>query len=285
MTETADRTVTPAREPGSPELITPRPPKARTRRPGVSLALRALGPLALFTLWWAGCARGWIRPDVLASPGAVGSAFGELWEGGQLQDALRVSLTRAGLGLALGVSAGLVLGVVSGLTRLGEELVDSSVQMLRAVPFLSLVPLFIVWFGIAEASKILLIAVAVSFPTYVNVHSGVRNVDRKVVEAARTFGLSGPRLVWEVILPGALSSILAGARLALTISVIALIAAEEINATAGLGYLMNQARDYVRTDILVVCIILYALLGLTADLLVRLVERLVMPWRRQVAVR
>ncbi|GAB2855970.1 ABC transporter permease [Actinocorallia aurea] len=266
-------------------LVAPEPPKARTRPPGLSLALRTLGPIALFTLWWVGSARGWIRPDVLASPGDVGAAFGELWGDGQLQEALRVSLTRAGLGLALGISAGLVLGVVSGLTRLGEELVDSSVQMLRAVPFLSLVPLFIVWFGIAEASKVLLIAVAVSFPTYVNVHSGVRNVDRKVVEAARTFGLSGPRLVFEVILPGALSSILAGARLALTISVIALIAAEEINATAGVGHLMNQALNYVRTDILVVCIIVYAALGLSADLLVRVVERLIMPWRRQVAVR
>ncbi|ROO87012.1 sulfonate transport system permease protein [Actinocorallia herbida] len=280
MTTTTTKTA-----PGIAGLVAPDPPKARTRRPGLSLALRTLGPIALFALWWTGSARGWIRPDVLASPGDVGGAFGELWGDGQLQDALRVSLTRAGLGLSLGISAGLVLGVISGLTRLGEELVDSSVQMLRAVPFLSLVPLFIVWFGIDESSKILLIAVAVSFPTYVNVHSGVRNVDRKVVEAARTFGLSGPRLVFEVILPGALSSILAGARLALTISVIALIAAEEINATAGLGHLMNQALNYVRTDILVVCIILYAVLGLTADLLVRLVERLIMPWRRQVAVR
>lgn len=267
------------------DLVAPSPPRARTRRPSTSLMLRTLGPAALLALWWIGCARGWIRPDVLASPGEVGRAFGELWDNGQLQDALRVSLTRAGLGLAVGVSAGLTLGVVSGLTRLGEELVDSSVQMLRAVPFLALVPLFIVWFGISESSKILLIAVAVSFPTYVNVHSGVRNVDRKVVEAARTFGLGGPRLVLEVILPGALSSILAGLRLALTISVIALIAAEEINSTAGLGYLMNQARDFVRTDVLVVCIILYAALGLAADLLVRLIERLVMPWRRQVAVR
>ncbi|MEU6411823.1 ABC transporter permease subunit [Microbispora sp. NPDC046933] len=271
-------------EPAS-HLIRPRPPRRARRHPAASLALRVVGPVALVAAWQIGAASGLLTPDVLAGPGTVLTTFGDLWSDGQLQEALRVSLARAGLGFVLGGSAGLLIGVLSGLTRLGEELFDSSMQMLRAVPFLSLVPLFMVWFGIEEASKILLIAVACTFPMYINVSSGVRNVDRKVVEAARSFGLGRLRLVREVVLPGALPSLFAGLRLSATLSVIALIAAEEINVTSGLGYLMNTARDYLRTDVLALCVILYALVGLLADLALRVIERLAMPWRRAVAVR
>lgn len=266
-------------------LVSPAPPRGAHRPPGASLALRVLGPVALLALWQASTASGLVTPDVLAGPREVISTFADLWADGQLQEALRVSLTRAGLGLAVGGSAGLVIGVLAGLTRLGEELLDSSMQALRAVPFLALVPLFVVWFGIEEASKILLIAVACTFPMYVNVSSGVRNVDRKIVEAARSFGLGRVRLVREVVVPGALPSLFAGLRLSTTLSVIALIAAEEINVTAGLGYLMNTAKDYMRTDVLALCVILYAMIGLTADLVLRLAERLAMPWRGVVAVR
>ncbi|SDG30427.1 sulfonate transport system permease protein [Sinosporangium album] len=269
----------------STALVRPEPPKRAKRGAATTLALRSLGPVVLAALWAAGTTSGWIRPDVLASPAQVAAAFGELYGDGQLQDALAVSLTRAGLGLALGATAGLLLGLVSGLLALGEDLIDPAVQMLRTIPFLSLVPLFIVWFGIGEASKVILIAVATSFPMYVNALSGTRGADRKQVEAARVFGVTGVRLVREVILPGALPSLLVGLRLSLTLSVIALIAAEEINSTAGLGYLMTQAREFVRTDILVVVILLYAVLGLLADLAVRVLERLLMPWRAGVAVR
>jgi sulfonate transport system permease protein len=266
-------------------LVTPRVRRAGPRHPAVTVALRALGPIALLVLWQVAAASGLLTKDVLAGPSAVLSTARDLWRDGQLQSALGVSLSRAGLGLFIGATAGLLIGVTTGLSRLGEELVDSSMQTLRAIPFLSLVSLFTVWFGIGEAPKIILIAVACTFPMYVNVSSGIRNVDRKTVEAARTFGLSGPRLVWQVVLPGALPSVFAGLRLAATLSVIALLAAEEINVTSGLGYLMNEAQNYLRTDVLALCVILYALVGLTADLVIRLVERLVMPWRRVVAVR
>ncbi|MFG3530224.1 ABC transporter permease [Streptomyces sp. NPDC047917] len=260
-------------------LVRPRPQRRGARGRTRSTTVRTLGPLTLLLLWWAASATGVLTPDVLASPGEVLRAVGELWGNGQLPDALTTSLTRSGLGLLVGLTAGLVLGVTTGFTRLGDELLDSSIQTLRTIPFLSLVPLFMVWFGINETAKILLIAVATTFPMYVSTSSGVRNTDPGLIEAMRSFGMGRFALVREVVLPGALPSLLAGLRLSMTLSVIALIAAEEINATAGIGYLMSQAQSYARTDILAVCILVYGLLGLTADMVVRLLERVLMPWR------
>ncbi|MFJ2089308.1 ABC transporter permease [Streptomyces sp. NPDC087901] len=262
-----------------PGLVRPRPQLRRARSRGYALGVRTIGPALLLALWWVASATGLLTPDVLASPGEVLRAVGELWGNGQLPDALTTSLTRSGLGLLIGLAAGLTLGITTGFTRLGDELLDSSLQTLRTIPFLSLVPLFMVWFGINETAKILLIAVATTFPMYVSTSSGVRNTDPKLIEAMRSFGMGRLALVREVVLPGALPSLLAGLRLSMTLSVIALIAAEEINATAGIGYLMSQAQSYARTDILAVCILVYGLLGLAADILVRLLERLLMPWR------
>ncbi|MFF8690755.1 ABC transporter permease [Streptomyces sp. NPDC015144] len=269
-----------------PGLVRPRPPRHRARSRGYAATVRALGPVALLVLWWTASATGALTPDVLASPADVVRAVGELWADGQLPDALTTSLTRSGIGLLIGLTAGLVLGITTGFTRLGDELLDSSLQTLRTIPFLSLVPLFMVWFGINETAKILLIAVATTFPMYVSTSGGVRDTDPKLVEAMRSFGMGRLALVREVVLPGALPSLLAGLRLSMTLSVIALIAAEEINATAGIGYLMSQAQSYARTDVLAVCILVYGLLGLAADIAVRLLERVLMPWRtRQGATR
>ncbi|MGP3634799.1 ABC transporter permease [Streptomyces sp. 24-1644] len=263
-------------------LVTPRPQLRRARSRGYAVTVRALGPVVLLVLWWGASATGLLTADVLASPAEVLRAVGELWGNGQLPDALTTSLTRSGLGLLIGLAAGLTLGITTGFTRLGDELLDSSLQTLRTIPFLSLVPLFMVWFGINETAKILLIAVATTFPMYVSTSSGVRNTDPKLVEAMRSFGMGRLGIIREVVLPGALPSLLAGLRLSMTLSVIALIAAEEINATAGIGYLMSQAQSYARTDVLAVCILVYGLLGLTADIVVRLLERVIMPWRTPV---
>ena len=262
-----------------PGLVTPRPQLARPRRAAVSITLRVAGPIALLVAWWAASASGALNPAVLASPQQVASAAWQLWQSGQLQSAVGVSVLRAATGLVFGVSAGLVLGVITGFSRLGEELLDSPLQLLRALPFLSLVPLFMVWFGIGEEARVILIAVATSFPMYVSTAGGVRAVDPKLVEAMRTFGLSRWALVREVVLPAAMPSLLSGLRLSMTLSVIALIAAEEINTTNGIGFLMAQAQTYSRTDILTVCVLLYGLLGLCVDLIVRGAERLLMPWR------
>jgi sulfonate transport system permease protein len=262
-----------------PGLVTPQPQLLRPRRAGVSITLRVAGPIALLVAWWAASASGALNPAVLASPQQVGSAAWQLWQSGQLQSAVGVSVLRAATGLVFGVSAGLALGVITGFSRLGEELLDSPLQLLRALPFLSLVPLFMVWFGIGEEARVVLIAVATSFPMYVSTAGGVRAVDPRLVEAMRTFGLSRWALVREVVLPAAMPSLLSGLRLSMTLSVIALIAAEEINTTNGIGFLMAQAQTYSRTDILTVCVLLYGLLGLCVDLIVRGAERLLMPWR------
>ncbi len=256
------------------------------RRPkGLSLAVRVSVPALLFLAWWLGSSFGFIPGAVLASPKDVALAFVELEQTGQLREFLLASVSRAGLGVSLGVSVGLLLGAISGLTALGEELVDPTLQMLRAVPFLAVVPLFISWFGIDEKFKILLIGAASAFPMYAYSYLGVRSVDKKVVEAARGFGLRGWRLLLQVVLPSALPNLLMALRICLAISVVGLIAAEQVGTTKGIGYLVLLAKQYYRQDYMVLCIVLYAVLGLFFDLFIRLLERYTMPWRRHSTVR
>jgi len=247
--------------------------------------MRAISPLALLGVW-AWLAHSSVLPaNTLPSPWAVVQQFRVLFTQQDLLGQLGVSLWLALRGLLIGVSLGLVLGVSAGLWRLGEELLDAPLQMLRTIPFLALTPLFIVWFGIGTAPKLILIALATTFPMYLNTSAGVRNVDRKVVEAARSYSLRGPKLIGQVVFPLALPSVLTGLRFSLTISVLALVAAEQINATAGLGYLMSQAESFQQTSTLFCCVLLYAALGLGADVLVRVIEKRALPWRASVAVR
>jgi sulfonate transport system permease protein len=266
-------------------LETPPMLGARRRDPALSLAVRVSVPLLLLAAWWYGSSSGRIPADVLAGPGAVAGAFGELVSTGQLADFLLASARRAALGVLAGAGLGLVLGVAAGLSALGEELIDPTLQMKRAVPFLALVPLFISWFGVGETFKIVLIAVATLAPVYAYTYLGVRSVDRKVVEAARGFGLRGPRLAAAVVVPSALPSILMALRIGLSVSLTGLIAAEQIGATEGIGYLVTLAQQYYRNDYMVLCILIYALLGLVIDLAIRGLERFAMPWRGQVAAR
>jgi sulfonate transport system permease protein len=265
-------------------LVRLEPTPSRERNCAVSIMLRALGPLLLLAFWWIGASTGFLAGQ-LSSPSRVLDTFADLWQHQQLLHQVTTSLRRALTGAAIGVSIGLVLGAIAGLWRIGEELLDSSLQMLRTIPFLALVPLFIVWLGIGETPKIVLIAMATVFPMYLNTYNGVRSVDRKVLEGMRSFGVTGWRLVRDVVFPLALPSILTGLRFALGVSVLALIAAEQINSSAGLGYLMLQAQNYQQGDVLVVCIIIYAALGLLADILVRVLERFTMPWRSSVSTR
>jgi sulfonate transport system permease protein len=258
-------------------------PVQRSRR--VSLAIRVSIPALLLLSWWWGSSFGYIPSAVLASPKEVALAFLELEQSGQLREFLLASLGRAGAGVGIGVSVGLTLGAVSGLTMIGEELFDPTLQMLRAVPFLAVVPLFISWFGIDEQFKVLLIGAASAFPMYAYTFLGVRSVDKKVIEAARSFGLRGPRLLVQVILPSALPSLLMALRICLAISVVGLIAAEQVGTTKGIGYLVLLAKQYYRQDYMVLCIVLYAVLGLCFDLLIRSLERYTMPWRRHSTVR
>lgn len=261
-----------------PESVLVRP-EAEARRSLPRPLRRAIGPVLLVALWHGLSVTGLLPPAVLAGPATVLSSASALWSSGELQAAILASLVRVASGLAIGGTVGVALAVLSGLFRLGEDLIDSTVQMLRTVPHIALIPLFIIWFGIGEAPKIALIALATAFPLYLNVYAGIRNVDQTLVEAARTLGLSRPALIRHVILPGALPSALVGLRYSLGVAWLALVFGEQVNATAGIGYLMNNAREFFQTDVIVVCLVVYALLGLLVDLTVRLLERVLLAWR------
>lgn len=221
----------------------------------------------------------WLAVDAyLPSPEGVVMAFWTLSASGELWQHLAISSWRALIGFSIGGSLGLILGLISGLSRWGERLLDTSIQMLRNVPHLALIPLVILWFGIDESAKIFLVALGTLFPIYINTWHGIRNIDRGLVEMARSYGLSGIPLFIHVILPGALPSIMVGVRFALGLMWLTLIVAETISANSGIGYLAMNAREFLQTDVVVVAIILYALLGKLADVSAQLLERLWLRW-------
>lgn len=240
---------------------------------------RWLSPLLLLAVLEIGSRTGVIPERTLAAPSKVLATLYGMLVSGELAANLWVSFLRIAAGLAIGVTTGVVLALVAGLSRQGEVAVDPLMQIKRTIPTLALTPLFIVWFGIGETPKIALIAFASIFPVYLNLYSGIRGTDLRLLEGARSLGLSRAAQVWHVILPGALPSLLVGLRYSLSISVLVLVVAEQINASAGLGYLINNARDFMRTDIILVCLMIYAALGLAADGLVRAIERRALVWR------
>ncbi|OBZ94737.1 ABC transporter permease [Pararhizobium polonicum] len=240
---------------------------------------RTSGPVALVLLWHILSVTGVLPSEVLAGPSTVLSSAATLIETGELQEAMWVSLSRALTGLAIGGSIGVTLAVIAGLFRLGEDLVDATMQMMRTVPNVALIPLLIIWFGIGEAPKIALIALGTAFPLYLNVYAGIRNVDQSLIEVGRTLGLSRLAMIVNVVLPGALPSALVGLRYSLGIAWLALVFGEQINATAGIGYLMANAREFFQTDVIVVCLVVYALLGLGVDFTVRTLEKVFLSWR------
>ncbi len=240
---------------------------------------KLISPIALVALWQALSGTGVLSDDTLASPATVLATGVDLFAEGRLQEAIAVSLQRVGAGLVIGVVAATLLATLSGLFRRGEDLIDAPMQMLRTVPVIGLIPLLIIWFGIGEEPKIVLIALAVTFPLYMNIYGGIRNVDAGLVEAAKTLGLGQLAQVRHVILPAAMPNALVGLRYALGSAWLALVFGETINASAGIGYEMNTAREFFQTDVIVVCLVLYALLGLVADFIVRGLERVVLAWR------
>jgi sulfonate transport system permease protein len=245
-------------------------------------ALRLLVPALVLLVWQLGSTFGLISPRKLAPPIFVVQAAAELLVSGDLQRALAVSLLRAGTGLLWGISIGLVVGITAGLPRLGDQLFDSSLQMIRTIPFIALIPLFIVWFGIDDLPKIILVGVACIFPVYLNTYAGVRNVDPRLIEVGKTFGLNRLAIILQIILPNALPGVLIGIRYAMGTSLLALVAAEQINAAAGLGYLIMNASNEIRTDIVIVGVLIYAALGLSVDMIIRGVEAVLLPWRKTV---
>lgn len=232
---------TPTRPAGREAAESPRRRRRLGPGPAIPFGL-ALGPALLLAVWTAGSALGWIDPRVLPAPWTVVEAFRTLIAEGRLQDHLATSAGRAFLGLAIGVAVGLVLALVSGLSRLGEALVDGLVQINRAVPTLALIPLLILWFGIGEFMKVATIVLAVIIPIYIHTHNGLRSIDGRYVELAETLRMSRKDFVLQVVLPGSLPGFLLGLRFAVTLCWVSLVVVEQINASSGLGYMIDLAR-------------------------------------------
>ncbi|MFB4319435.1 ABC transporter permease [Actinomadura sp. 21ATH] len=249
------------------------------RPPRAALA-RAVSPLALLALWQLASSTGLLPERLLPAPTTVAATGAELVRDGTLLDAIGVSVQRAVLGFLIGAAAGVGLALVAGLSRLGENAADPIMQMLRALPHFGLIPLFILWFGIGEAPKVALVALGVAFPLYLNTFAGIRGVDGKLAEVAQTLRLGRPALIRHVVLPGALPQALVGLRQSLGAAWLALIVAEQVNAASGLGFMINNAREFLRTDIVVLGLVVYAALGLLTDALVRLLERRALSWRK-----
>jgi sulfonate transport system permease protein len=226
-----------------------------------------------------GSSFGWIPARIIPPPLAVLLAARDLLVSGALIHHLSVSLLRVVVGLAVAIATGSVLAIMSGLSRLGEDLVDPTLQMARTLPFLALVPLFILWFGIGETPKVALVALGATFPIYLNLFAGIRGADPKLVEVAATLGLSRLQLIRHVILPASLPNFLTGLRYAIGIAWLSLVVGEQINASSGIGYLMMDARDFLRTDIIMVGLGVYALAGLASDQAVRALEHSALAWR------
>ncbi|MBB3452914.1 sulfonate transport system permease protein [Rhizobium sp. BK313] len=252
----------------------------KSARPVVSPErfLPFLLPLVVIAIWQLGSSVGWISTRIMPSPAAVVVAFWQTTVSGQLPHNILVSAGRAFAGLLVGGSVGFLLGIANGVSRLSEQLTDTTLQMLRTIPHLAMVPLVILWFGIGEESKLFLTALGVLFPIYLNTYHGVRNVDRGLIEMGRVYGMSGWTLFKKVIFPGALPSILVGLRFALGIMWLTLIVAESIAASSGIGYMANNAREFGMTDVVVLTLVIYAVLGKLADVVARTLERRALRW-------
>jgi sulfonate transport system permease protein len=254
-----------------------------TRR-GTAL-LRLISPVAVLVVWQLVSQFGLISEQKLPSPTHVWSTAVSLVTQnspayGTLQDAMFVSLQRVAIGFAVGASIGLLLAVVAGLSRLGETAVDPLMQMFRTLPLFGLIPVFIVWFGIDDTPKIILIAIGAAIPLYLNAFAGIRNVDPKLHELSRVLRLSRRELITKIVLPGAMPQILVGIRQSLGVAWLALVVAEQINTNAGLGFMMSQATQFLRLDVIIVALLVYCVLGLLTDWLVRVLERRALSWRR-----
>jgi sulfonate transport system permease protein len=237
-----------------------------------------IAPVTVVIVWEILARAGWISPQVLPAPDKIIATAIKLTTTGGLLNDLGVSLLRAAAGFAIGGGVGFVLGIMVGFSRIAEAAIDRSVQMIRAIPFLAVLPLVIVWLGVGEAEKIFLVALGVSFPIYINTTLGIRQVDPKLIELGRVQGLGRLELIRRIVLPGALPSILTGVRYALATAWLALVVAETIGAQSGLGFLAMDAREFLRTDVIVLTIVIYALIGVAADAIARLLERRLLAW-------
>lgn len=250
----------------------------RSGKPAIIL-LGAILPVLLLGGWQLAGSQGWISTLLFPTPLTIGETFARLAASGELWSHLRVSIVRAALGFGLGAGLGLLFGLAVGLFRQTEKALDPSIQMIRMIPHLAVAPLFVLWFGIGEESKVLLIAKGAFFPLYINTFLGIRNADNKLFEVARVLGFSKFKQVIRLAIPAAMPNVLLGVRLSLGVAWLGLVVAELIASTSGIGYMMSDARQFGKTPAVFVGIIIFALVGMLADAVVRLLERRLLHWR------
>jgi sulfonate transport system permease protein len=264
------------------------PPPAAKRKRRLGLGQPApygwlLGPALLLVFWAVGSAVGFIDPRILPAPWVAVTTGAEMIEQGRLQANLAVSAWRAGQGLAYGVVIGVIVALISGLSLLGGYIFDGLVQLKRAIPTLALIPLFILWFGIGEGMKVIVISLSVFIPIYVHTHNALRAIDLKHVELAETLGLGRLAFIRHVVLPGALPGFMLGLRFGVMGTWLALVVVEQLNATSGIGYMINLARTYAQSDVILLGLVVYAILGVSSDAAVRFLEKKVLSWRKTLA--
>lgn len=254
--------------------------EAQAKRPGLArrLLLPWVLPLVMLGVWQYFSETGRLPAGILPAPSDVLRAAYQSAQRGELQRDILVSLRRVAIGFFTGATTGLLLGFLVGLSGLAHGLLDRSLQMVRTIPHLALVPLMILWFGIGEEPRVLLVALGSLFPVYINTMSGIRNVDPKLIELGRSYGLRTPALIATVVLPGALAPILTGVRYALGVAWLTLVVGETIASRDGIGYMVQNARELLRTDVILLAILLYAIAGWLADALTRRIEARLLRW-------
>ncbi|MCF8999592.1 aliphatic sulfonate ABC transporter permease SsuC [Acinetobacter nectaris] len=240
--------------------------------------LQWIVPVVLISAWQIASSKGILSAQILPAPSSVVTAFWHLLLSGELWRDVKVSAGRALLGLVVGGGLGFAFGLLNGSSKIASTLFDTTLQMVRNIPALALIPLVILWFGIDESAKLFLVAVGVFFPIYINTYHGIRSVDPQLIEMGKSYGLTRWQLYREIILPGAMPSILVGLRFALGLVWVLLIVAETISAQSGIGYMTMNAREFLQTDIVLVGILLYALLGKLADVFAQVLERYLLRW-------
>lgn len=249
------------------------------RRLGIGWGLGFALPFAIATAWEIAVRSGWANGRLLPPPSRIGGTLWELAESGELAMHAWATLWRVAAGFGLGAAVGTILGAASGANRTVRQLLDPTLQALRAIPSIAWVPLFILWLGIFEASKVALIAVGVFFPVYLGVAAALASVDRKIIEVGRVFRLSRLAMIRRVTLPAILPAWITALRTGLGLGFMFVVAAEFMGASEGLGYLLVDGQQLGRPDRILAAIIAFAVLGKLADGLLVLVTRPLLAWQ------
>lgn len=252
--------------------------KSRKKR-HIEGALPWLIPVAIIIIWEVIVDAGMIDTTYVPSPSAVGSQAITLWQEGTLQQNIGISLYRAMIGLLIGGTIGFTLGVANGLSRISNLLFNSTVQMVRNIPHLALIPLIIIWLGIGEPAKVTLVAIGVMFPIYINTLHGIQSIDPKLIEMGRSYQLSKWQMLTKIIFPGAMPTILMGIRYALGVMWTTLIVSETISSSSGIGYMETNAQQFLDMSTIFLAIIIYAILGKVSDWIAALLESIMLDWQ------